>query len=57
MILSVEICKKQQGGDVLASQFIIHEKRSNEHLTLSARRNRGPINDQNERSFCTNFAH
>ena len=50
MILSVEICKKQQGGDVLASQFIIHEKRSKEHLTQAGIRHKGPINDSEDDS-------
>ena len=56
MILSVEICKKQQGGDVLASQFIIHEKRSKEHLTPRRPDIGGPINDKDDDVSSKNFA-
>ena len=47
--------KEEDEGGVLVSQFIIHEKRSKEHLTPPAR-HRGPINDKDDDVSMTNFA-
>ena len=40
--------KEDEEGDVLVSQFIIHEKRSKEHLTPRRPDIGGPINDKDD---------